>query len=543
MRGAGHQWTTFALVPSHLDAKGSSVSFVQTGFGGVAGAVGRNRFEAAFLSAFFVLMSALASLFPRSGDDWAWGSQTGLDRLAAHFHNYNGRYAGDLAIIGLTRISVLAPIIVGATLALTIFLILDLTENRSVPGYLLTVLLFFLMPLETWQQSVAWLSGYSNYGIAGLCLLIYLRSVKREWSSSSQGRDRADAVTPEPEQRPGFVQLAVIVCFGFVVALFMEHVTLYLVAASVLYLVWFRIRFRRFSARSVAWASSFLAGAAVMFSNGAYRAATAASTLDKPVYQQIHATDRPALHTLVTKAGDTISSQAVTHNVALNIVLILLACLLTTTAGSAARRAKTAVLGLAALYFTLTMSLSIVEKNLTLRPALRLLSGVAALILVAMLVVVPLFLVTNVSRRVGLLVCLASFLVLIAPLVLVDPVGPRCFYPTYLVLLIIMNLLVKEVSPDPDAPIMSRVVTFLGVLVTGVLVTNFVIYGIQHHAASERLAQIRQAVDRGATAVTVKRLPFHSYAWIPDPSNDFWAHRFKRYYDLPDSLQITLTHS
>ncbi|MDP9219938.1 MAG: DUF6056 family protein [Actinomycetota bacterium] len=506
------------------------MSFVQTGFRGVAGAVRRNRFEAAFLTAFFVLMSALAFLFPRSGDDWAWGSQTGLDRLAAHFHNYNGRYAGDLAIIGLTRISVLAPILVGATLALTIFLILDLTDNRSLPGYLLTVLLFFLMPLETWQQSVVWLSGYSNYGIAGLCLLVYLRSVKREWVSGSK-------------QRPGIAHLALIVCFGFVAALFMEHVTLYLVAASVLFLVWFRIRFRRFSARSLAWAGSFIAGAAVMFSNGAYRAATAASSLEKPVYQQIHATHRPPLHTLVKKAGDTISSEAVTHNVALNIVLILLACLLTTTAGSSARRAKAAVLGLAALYLTLTTSLSVVENNLTLRLAWRLLSGVAALILVALLVVVALSLVTDLSRRVGVLVCLASFLVLIAPLVLVDPVGPRCFYPTYLVFLIIMNVLVKEVSPDPDGPVMSRAAPFLGVVVTGVLVTYFVIYGIQHHAASERLAQIRQAEDRGATAVTVKRLPFHSYAWIPDPSNAFWAHRFKVYYDLPDSLQITLTHS
>lgn len=516
------------------------MSFVQTAFGGVARAARRNRFESTFLAAFFVVMSILAGLFPRSGDDWAWGSQLGLDRLHAHFHNYNGRYAGDLAIIALTRMSVLAPILVAASIAVTIFLILDLTDNRSIPGYLLTVLLFLLMPLETWRESVVWLSGYSNYGVAGLCLLVFLWAAKREWTSSAQDRKGSPAQTG-PAQ---LAVLAAIVVFGFVAALFMEHVTLYLVAASLLFVVGFRVRFGRVSLRSIAWAASFVVGAAVMFSNSAYRSATTASTKDKPVYQQIHTSKRPSLHDLIAKAGDTISSQAVTHNVALNLVVILLACLLTTTAGAQAGRARVAVLALAGLYLAIATTVSIAEKNVSnLRLAVRLLNGVAAAVLLAILVLCALFLVADVGRRAGIVVCCASVLLLLAPLTLVDPVGPRCFYPTYLLFLVLVNLLVKEVAPRPDGPVVSRVVPFLGVLVAGVLLANLVIYGVEHHAAATRLATIRHQVDQGATSVTVKRLPFRAYVHFPDPITALWVQRYKAYYHLPAALQIKVKGS
>lgn len=55
----------------------------------------------------FVFVFLLSLLFPYSGDDWAWGSQIGLDRLAAHFEAYNGRYVGNLIVLAMTRSNVL----------------------------------------------------------------------------------------------------------------------------------------------------------------------------------------------------------------------------------------------------------------------------------------------------------------------------------------------------------------------------------------------------------------------------------------------------
>ncbi len=46
-----------------------------------------------FLYAGALLVFAyLKYLFPYSGDDWAWGSVEGLERLSTFFQGYNGRY-------------------------------------------------------------------------------------------------------------------------------------------------------------------------------------------------------------------------------------------------------------------------------------------------------------------------------------------------------------------------------------------------------------------------------------------------------------------
>lgn len=40
----------------------------------------------------FVVLCALCFLYPYTGDDWAWGSSIGIERLNTWFDNYSGRY-------------------------------------------------------------------------------------------------------------------------------------------------------------------------------------------------------------------------------------------------------------------------------------------------------------------------------------------------------------------------------------------------------------------------------------------------------------------
>jgi len=50
----------------------------------------------------FGLIAILCYLFPYTGDDWAWGSKIGIDRLNNWFENYNGRYVGNLIVLAMT---------------------------------------------------------------------------------------------------------------------------------------------------------------------------------------------------------------------------------------------------------------------------------------------------------------------------------------------------------------------------------------------------------------------------------------------------------
>lgn len=64
----------------------------------------------------FLIFLFFVYLFPYSGDDWAWGSQVGLDRLLENFDNYNGRYVGNLLVMVLTRSKFINMVFTGISL-------------------------------------------------------------------------------------------------------------------------------------------------------------------------------------------------------------------------------------------------------------------------------------------------------------------------------------------------------------------------------------------------------------------------------------------
>ena len=89
----------------------------------------KNKKEFMFCGIFFLIAVCLVYLFPYSGDDWAWGSSLGIDRLNKWFDNYNGRYAGNLLVLALTRSNILKTIIIA--IALTLFCILPKLYYKS----------------------------------------------------------------------------------------------------------------------------------------------------------------------------------------------------------------------------------------------------------------------------------------------------------------------------------------------------------------------------------------------------------------------------
>ena len=70
----------------------------------------------------FVALFCLCLLFPASGDDWYWGSSYGIDLLNSKFQNLNGRYAGNLLVIILTRSDILRSLTISMLLCLIVHL-------------------------------------------------------------------------------------------------------------------------------------------------------------------------------------------------------------------------------------------------------------------------------------------------------------------------------------------------------------------------------------------------------------------------------------
>ncbi|MBE3068556.1 MAG: hypothetical protein IMZ73_14205, partial [Chloroflexi bacterium] len=448
------------------------------------------QLEIGYLFVFFTIFASLASLFPFSGDDWNWGSPVGIDRLLSLFDGLNGRYAGNVAVLLLVRGTALTPMVTAAVVTVTIYLVLDLTENRTRIGYSVITFLFLGMPQGMWRQSIVWVSGFANYALATLCMLTYLRAAKRDWR---QQRRRNGSVG----------HYALIFVFGFCSQLFMEHVSTYLVVASIVYLVAYRLEFRAFSLSGICWFVAFLSGAVVMFSNTAYRVAASSSNN----YQKIASESAESRLThVLSKFTTVISQSAVTQNTNMNLVLVLLMCVALASARALTTGRKVIVWSPIAAFLVLTAVLRASYGYASWLSLAGWLGVAAALMLLALLATAAVVIVDG-ERRAILYICCGSVLMLVAPLTLVEPIGPRCFYPSYVIFLIAVSVLLKHLQGVANG-LVSAFVPFVSVLALALLASDFWVYSVVYQASEKRLSQARAAVAEGATTVTLKRLPF-----------------------------------
>ena len=475
-------------------------------------------------AALFVSFAALAARFPFTGDDWAWGSQIGLDRLDTLFRDYNGRYAGNLAVLALTRSEWLLPLVMAGSVVLIVFLVLHLSDNRSLPGYLTVYALFLSMPKDVWRQGIAWTSGFSNYALATVWLLVFLVSVK--------------AALQRRESRVRPLECGAILAFGFVGQLFIEHVTLYIVVAAIAALVYGRVRSGRLLAPLVCWVVAAVAGAAVMFSNGAYR--LAATSPDR--YQQIGGTPPSGsrLSEMANVLTKLISQYGITGNRVLNIVTVLLVALLALAASRRSRNTSARVaLGAAGVLLAGVAALlvlgafGVVASPRRLSPFLGLLGYFAVVGLAVPLVRDP-----RAQRLV--VVAAVSIPVLVGPLLVVKPLGPRCFLPTYALLLVIVSVLLKRCL-DEYGPVLGVATTVAALLVAALTLSQHLVrYGEIDQAETARLQLIRSEVAAGAERVVVRPLPHGDWVHQPDPTPSAWEARYKLFNGVPADVQIVV---
>lgn len=238
-----------------LQWKGVSIPLWHILFGGtICGVISQM-----FCFSFFSLLWHCC--FPIPGDDWAWGSQIGLDRLENGFDNYNGRYAGNLLVLLLTRNKVLDAAVMSFCFWASCRLCLGSSTEHK--GVLLpfAVILFFIMPTGLFRQTVVWTAGFCNYVPSGLCAVAYIVAIQ----SLFQG------VFPRISRylAPLFLLL------GFAGGLFVENMTIFLLLLGVFVVVYSALRCKRIHPVSVAFLLGTLAACICMFSNSAYRSIAA----------------------------------------------------------------------------------------------------------------------------------------------------------------------------------------------------------------------------------------------------------------------------
>lgn len=490
---------------------------------------GVSKKDLSFSLLLLAAFSALLYLFPYTGDDWAWGSQIGLDRLESWFDNYNGRYLGNLLVMVLTRSKWVNVLLTAVSMAsFCLFPKLFVKAEKFLP-YALGTLFFFLMSKSMLVQVVVWTAGFSNYVPPILLIFLYLIMVQNVFD----------------DEQPVYGKAAAIVSpvIGFAAGLFMENVTLYNLAAAAAILVIAYVRFRKVFAVHLAYAAGSIAGAVMMFSNSVYgtiaqggdeyRSSVLSEGLIRTVSNNLNVIVRCFF--LESMAGWVIFSV---------LCLICYGMYLRSGAGKK-------ICHLGAAMHTLCGALLLIKS---LCPNWYFFAGsgssetitvwIFAMIAVAYCMsalVLVLFCVEDRKMQLRVLFLLLSILVLVAPLLVVNPVGARCLFGSYMMLAAACVVLLVYVKDRLQIPGTVQKLLVAVALVACAVVMAFLVHIYQpvHHYDSLRNEYVHKQVDAGYKTVVISKLPNESYVWCSQPV-DLWAERYKLFHGIDQSVEFEL---
>ena len=141
--------------------------------------------------------------------------------------------------------------------------------------------------------------------------------------------------------------------------------------------------------------------------------------------------------------------------------------------------------------------------------------------------------VKEVGAKLRILFLMVSIPVLLAPLMVVNPIGPRCFFAPYWMLMTVCVLLLTYVMEWMPLSAAMRKLALIVALVTSVaMVVHFTgVYTTIHRVEQLRNTYVQKQAEAGCQEIVICRLPRNAYVWCGDPV-DPWDERYKRLYNI-----------
>ena len=385
---------------------------------------------------------------------------------------------------------------------------------------IISAILVMLVHYRIGAQAIAWVSGFTNYVVPTLLLLVYLNVSKRLFDpDASAGEEKGS-------------QCAGLVLLGISIALFMENITLAALAVSFTMLVYGRVTKGCFSKLQISFFIGALVGAFIMFSNGAYWMIAAG----EDGYRNLSGS-------MLDKVSGTISYYLVANNwaVLVCILLVFVYCLIVSCDGGSAEKHGKKTIAIKTLFciiFFVLCAFSVYVVFIANSDAGKLRNALAAIMSVIFLIALFAHSIRYRSEVQGkmCIFVLATIIVLVAPLLVVNPIGPRNFFPTYALECTIACIMWdRHIS---DSSLMLKLV--LVVIFAAVLVRWFAVYKTVFDADTARYDAVMEAVESGERSIPVSRLPYAGYVHTPDPEEGIWETRYKLFYHIPKEFDIKL---
>ena len=459
-----------------------------------------------------VIFLCICYFFPYVHDDWAWGSSIGINRLNNMFKNYNGRWAGNILVILLTRSNILKTLFMVLIFCLTIKLIYINFEKKNKNILYFIIFLFLVIPIPIIRQTISWTSGFANYCVP-LPILLYIIYTNRnlfefkKYSISNK-----------------FIVLNLLL--GFIVSLFMEHITLYNLLLGFVIVFFDKKVNKRVNKTNIAYLIGSILGTILMFSNGAYLSIFNSDD----TYRTIEKSN--IIISVIKTYFGKLSKYSVSINKFLNIILSLSLLLVNKKNKKSNFLIKVAnVLLIVFLSYNIfsLYNLNFINNKLLL----NIFEGILVMLFCFAVFISVIFSINEKSIKTKLLFYLISIIVMMVPLTIVTPVSARCFYPTY-VFFVLFTVEIFNYLNIKD----NNLFNFLKTINIVTLLLYFVLFLQIFIVDCKRNKAIDDWKISNKEQLVLPAMPYEEYLWWANPINDLFLKRFKLFYGIDEDVNV-----
>lgn len=476
----------------------------------------------------FIVFFSLSYLFIYSGDDWAWGSTIGIERLNVFFANYNGRYLGNLSVLILTRSRMLKSLVMSLVLFGIVTLINKIVNKTNYYFSILSILLILAIPKYMFRQAIVWTSGFANYVIPVVLLLFYYYYVSCLFNKKQISK----------------FSLMVMFLLGFCSTLFMEHITIYCVLLSGFVMIFEFCKKKKVSLYNILYFIGALIGTLVMFSNEAYYSIS----VNADSYRT--APTSGFFNMIKSAMGayfNTIYKELVFNNVILIFLIILLTIILTYVFFKKDVYNKEKCNKKILLYICsfITLSYGVYQLLSFVNPDWQIVlkytnyfNGIYTMLFYISIVIITFITVNDKTIKYKLLFYLFSIVIMTTPLLVVTPIGPRCFFPMYILFILFVCTILNYLMDNKTININLSVKIFTIFITVSLYVYLTSIYLYIYKEDKERLDYIHREIENNKKSIEIKELPYSNYVWTGNPSGTIWNTRYKLFYDIDEDIEI-----
>lgn len=466
-----------------------------------------------FLALYAVIL-LLCILFPNTGDDWLreplgssiYGIRDLIREVSVRWSSTNSRIAGNVLAYTAASRKILRELMRSAIIFGVIAFAVRLSGLRTAWGLIIASAAVIALPQDLFRQAYPWAAGFFNYVPPVLFFLVCMYTV----------RDVFDGKSIETS----LIRILSLFFLGFISQLFIETYTICFTAAGFILLVWDGFKRKRLSPVLIALCIGNVLGAILLFSSPAY---STVSQSGGAYYMDSQLSG--LISTAVAQLPEVLRYFILDCPVLfISLTVFSLFCMIRSKKRSALDIISAAALAAACVYFIVCYSLDTASNS----PWLDFIAVFVWFLALAAGIIRW----TYGAYRLRAVFSLICAVIAAAPLLFISPIGMRCVYLSYVLLVIVSGNLLGSLGFTRVPKITGLIISVGAAAVVGFYLY---IYIPTAEADIERTRLIESAISSGEASVEIPAYPFENYLW--EPVTDKIEHTY--YYETAGDLKIS----